>query len=86
MSTHIDGDTPCPNDEAYEHAWYFGCVPKTFNGNTGRCSDGVKQAVVALPANGERLRYMWPGGCDLVAKLTGSPNTEATATTKETRT
>ena len=83
MSTHLDGDTPCPNDDAYEHTWYFGCVPKTFNGNTGRCSDGVKQSP---SANKGRMRLMWPGGCDLATTLSSSWNTGATAAAEETTT
>lgn len=53
---HLCGDTDCPTDPDFEHRFYYGCVPKDFNGNTGR-SKTHKQT------KGPDCRYHWNGGC-----------------------
>jgi hypothetical protein len=60
---YICGPYDCPNDPAFEHDNYFGCMPKDFNQRLGT-SKRFRQSKV-----GEK--YRWNGGCD-PARLAGS--------------
>jgi hypothetical protein len=50
--------TDCPNDSAFEHTKYYGCMPKDFNYKTGRSKTYEQE-------RGRRDRVCrWNGGCD----------------------
>jgi hypothetical protein len=68
--TYLCGPSDCPNDPAFEHDNYFGCVPKDFSPTTGR-SKKYRQHRVARPDLPLGERYEWNGGCD--AARAGSP-------------
>lgn len=55
--TYICGPSDCPNDPAFEHDNYFGCIPKDFSEKTGRSKTHRQHQ----DADG---RYRWNGGCD----------------------
>lgn len=55
----------CPNDPAFEHDNYFGCIPKDFSQRTGR-SKTHRQTKHPEPTKAG-YRYRWNGGCDAVA-------------------
>lgn len=66
----INGDSPCPHDDRFEHRFYFGCVPKTFSDRTGRAK-GFRQTETpnAYPKVNHGVtcastRWLWNGGCD----------------------
>lgn len=40
-ATLVDCDASCPNDPAFVHRFYFGCVPKDFSDRTGRIETSV---------------------------------------------
>lgn len=56
-AARICGTGRCPNDDAFEHDNYFGCVPKDFSERTGR-SKTHRQT------KGPDGRFRWNGGCD----------------------
>lgn len=56
-STILCEPTTCPNDPAFDHDNYYGCVPKDFSTTTGR-SKTHRQT------KGPDGRYQWNGGCD----------------------
>lgn len=62
--TYLCGDTPCPNDPAFEHRFYFGCVPADFRERTGRSKTHHQTP-------GADGRYRWNGGCDPIAATPG---------------
>lgn len=71
-AVHICGDTDCPSDPAFEHRFYFGCVPKDFSERTGR-SKSHRQS------QGPDGRYRWNGGCDAAENIPANiPTAEAT--------
>lgn len=51
----------CPNDPAFEHDGYYGCIPKDFSSRTGKSKTHQQ-------TKGIDGRYRWNGGCD-VAKV-----------------
>ena len=55
-SVILCGPGPCPNDPAFEHDNYFGCIPSDFSASTGR-SKKYRQT------RGPDGRYYWNGGC-----------------------
>lgn len=65
MARHISyvcGDTDCPNDPAFEHRFYYGCVPRDFSDQTGR-SRTRRQTATAVDGLPWKL-HLWDGGCD----------------------
>ena len=61
--TYLCGPTGCPNDSAFEHDNYFGCVPKDFKERTGRSKTNHQTKVTTGPGPLD-YRYRWDGGCD----------------------
>lgn len=53
------GDSPCPQDPAFVHRPYFGCVPADFRERTGKSRTHHQ-----LPPEPPAVRYRWNGGCD----------------------
>lgn len=53
---YVCGTTDCPNDPDFEHDNYYGCVPKDFNGRTGKSKSHYQ-------TKGDDGRYHWNGGC-----------------------
>lgn len=62
-AVYICGPTDCPNDPAFEHDNYFGCIPKDFSQSTGR-SKTHHQTKKVDPTSPTGYRYRWNGGCD----------------------
>lgn len=70
-AVYLCGPTDCPNDPAFEHDGYYGCVPKNFSPTTGR-SRTHKQT------RGPDGLYRWNGGCDTApSDSTGNRGIEA---------
>ena len=61
--TIVCGPHTCPNDSAFEHDNYFGCVPRDFSPTTGK-SKTYRQARVTDADSSLGYRYRWNGGCD----------------------
>jgi hypothetical protein len=59
----ILGVSDCPNDPAFEHDHYYGCIPKDFSSRTGR-SKKYRQRRVEGSQFPHGYRYLWNGGCD----------------------
>ena len=53
----------CPNDPAFEHHHYYGCIPRDFSPTTGRSKTNhqVSRRVDGSPLG---FKYQWNGGCD----------------------
>lgn len=60
-TTYLCGPSDCPNDSAFEHDNYFGCVPKNFSATTGRSKTHRQH-------KDETGHYRWNGGCDVVSE------------------
>lgn len=55
-AVYLCGDTDCPHDDAFEHRFYFGCVPRDFSPQSGRSKTHRQRRVDGL--------FRWDGGCD----------------------